>query len=191
VQETFVRLWRSAGRFDPRRAWSRSTGTNRTGRPGTAVAKDVVPPLARRCSDGRRRRGSRRRTTRRSRRRGHARARGAPDGARRRPGPGVGRGAEDRHRASDRDSALTTFRSCRRASTTSSGSSAQATDRDGPTGSRQARSIRTRNGRTDVHLAAAVDPALYPVLSITAEPGDGDPRPSRREALRSSNPASP
>jgi anti-sigma-K factor RskA len=42
------------------------------------------------------------------------------------------------------------------------------------------------HGRTDVRLAAAVDPALYPVLSITAEPGDGDPRPSRREALRSS-----
>jgi anti-sigma-K factor RskA len=40
------------------------------------------------------------------------------------------------------------------------------------------------DGRTDVRLAAAVDPALYPVLSITAEPGDGDPRPSRQEALR-------
>jgi anti-sigma-K factor RskA len=46
------------------------------------------------------------------------------------------------------------------------------------------------DGRTDVRLAAAVDPALYPVLSITAEPGDGDPRPSAREALRSSDPAS-
>jgi Anti-sigma-K factor rskA, C-terminal len=40
-------------------------------------------------------------------------------------------------------------------------------------------------GRTDVRLAAAVDPALYPVVSITAEPGDGDPAPSRREVLRS------
>ncbi len=30
-------------------------------------------------------------------------------------------------------------------------------------------------GRTDVVLAAAVDPALYPVVQITSEPGDGDP----------------
>jgi anti-sigma-K factor RskA len=34
------------------------------------------------------------------------------------------------------------------------------------------------NGRTDVTLAAAADPAKYPVLAVTAEPGDGDPRPS-------------
>ena len=33
------------------------------------------------------------------------------------------------------------------------------------------------NGRSSVNLAAAVDPALYPVLSVTAEPGDGDPAP--------------
>ena len=40
-------------------------------------------------------------------------------------------------------------------------------------------------GRSNVTFAAAVDPAKYPVLSVTAEPGDGDPRPSRREVLRS------
>jgi anti-sigma-K factor RskA len=40
-------------------------------------------------------------------------------------------------------------------------------------------------GRSDVTFAAAVDPALYPVLSVTAEPGDGDPRPNGPEVLRS------
>lgn len=39
-------------------------------------------------------------------------------------------------------------------------------------------------GRTDVQLAAAVDPALFPVLLVTAEPGDGDPAPSGPEVLR-------
>jgi len=33
--------------------------------------------------------------------------------------------------------------------------------------------------------AAAVDPAKYRVLSVTAEPGDGDPRPTGPEVLRS------
>ncbi len=42
------------------------------------------------------------------------------------------------------------------------------------------------NGRSHVTFAAAVDPALYPVLSVTAEPGDGDPRPTGPEVLRSS-----
>ncbi len=41
------------------------------------------------------------------------------------------------------------------------------------------------DGRSDVRFAAAVDPALYPVLSVTAEPGDGDPRPTGPEVLRS------
>ena len=41
------------------------------------------------------------------------------------------------------------------------------------------------NGRSDVTFAAAVDPALFPVLSVTAEPGDGDPRPTGPEVLRS------
>ena len=41
------------------------------------------------------------------------------------------------------------------------------------------------NGRSHVTFAAAVDPALYPVLSVTAEPGDGDPRPTGPEVLRS------
>lgn len=39
-------------------------------------------------------------------------------------------------------------------------------------------------GRTDVVLTAAVDPAEYPILVVTEEPGDGDPRPSGREVLR-------
>jgi len=40
-------------------------------------------------------------------------------------------------------------------------------------------------GRSHVTFTAAVDPALYPVLSVTAEPGDGDPRPTGPEVLRS------
>ncbi len=40
-------------------------------------------------------------------------------------------------------------------------------------------------GRSRVTFAAAVDPAKYPVLSVTAEPGDGDPSPSRPDILRS------
>jgi hypothetical protein len=39
-------------------------------------------------------------------------------------------------------------------------------------------------GRTDVVLTAAVDPSKYPELSVTAEKGDGDPRPSDTEVLR-------
>ena len=39
-------------------------------------------------------------------------------------------------------------------------------------------------GKTDVALTAAVDPRLYPILVITAEPGDGNPRPSDTEILR-------
>jgi Anti-sigma-K factor rskA len=42
-------------------------------------------------------------------------------------------------------------------------------------------------GRTRVRLAAAVDPALYPVLSVTKEPGDGAPQPGV-EVLRSARP---
>lgn len=38
-------------------------------------------------------------------------------------------------------------------------------------------------GRSALHLHAAVDPALFPVLSVTAETGDGDPSPGR-EVLR-------
>lgn len=40
------------------------------------------------------------------------------------------------------------------------------------------------DGRSEVRLAAAADPALYPVISVTSEPGDGDPAPGR-EVLRS------
>src|SRR5262245_47169745 len=39
------------------------------------------------------------------------------------------------------------------------------------------------DGRTRVALAAAVDPALFPTIVVTAEPGDGDPAPGR-EVLR-------
>jgi Anti-sigma-K factor rskA len=44
------------------------------------------------------------------------------------------------------------------------------------------------NGRSHVSFAAAVDPALYPVVIVTAEPGDGDPRPSSIEVLHTSSP---
>lgn len=39
------------------------------------------------------------------------------------------------------------------------------------------------HGRSHVDLTAAVDPALYPAISITAEPGDGDPSPNGPEVL--------
>ncbi|MDY7099863.1 MAG: anti-sigma factor [Actinomycetota bacterium] len=39
-------------------------------------------------------------------------------------------------------------------------------------------------GVSDITLTAAVDPALYPMLVITAEPGDGDPSPSPIEVAR-------
>ena len=41
------------------------------------------------------------------------------------------------------------------------------------------------DGRSHVTFAAAVDPAKYPVLSVTAEPGDGNPVPTGPEVLRS------
>jgi hypothetical protein len=40
------------------------------------------------------------------------------------------------------------------------------------------------HGRSHVRFAAAVDPAQYPVLAVTAEPGDGDPRANGVEVLR-------
>ena len=40
-------------------------------------------------------------------------------------------------------------------------------------------------GRSVVELTAAVDPALYPVLSVTAEPADGNPQRTGPEVLRS------
>ena len=40
-------------------------------------------------------------------------------------------------------------------------------------------------GKTSVRLTAAVVPKSYPVLSMTREPRDGDPRPTGREVLRS------
>ncbi len=39
-------------------------------------------------------------------------------------------------------------------------------------------------GRSAVELTAAVDPTKYPELSVTAEPGDGDPAPNGPEVLR-------
>jgi anti-sigma-K factor RskA len=41
------------------------------------------------------------------------------------------------------------------------------------------------DGRSTLALTAAVDPVLYPVLVVTAEHGDGDPRSNGREVLRS------
>jgi len=40
-------------------------------------------------------------------------------------------------------------------------------------------------GRSSVRLTAAAVPRNYPVLSVTREPRDGDPRPGGREVLRS------
>jgi hypothetical protein len=39
-------------------------------------------------------------------------------------------------------------------------------------------------GRSRVELTAAVDPALYPTIVVTAEPGDGNPLPSGVEVMR-------
>jgi hypothetical protein len=39
-------------------------------------------------------------------------------------------------------------------------------------------------GRSDVQLKAAVDPALFPAVEITAEPGDGDPQPTGPVVMR-------
>ena len=39
-------------------------------------------------------------------------------------------------------------------------------------------------GRSAVEFTAAVDPALYPVIEITAEPGDGDPAPTGEVVAR-------
>jgi hypothetical protein len=46
-------------------------------------------------------------------------------------------------------------------------------------------SERSEQGRSLLELTAAVDPALYPVLSVTAEPGDGNPGRTGPEVLRS------
>ena len=40
------------------------------------------------------------------------------------------------------------------------------------------------DGRSKVELTAAVDPAKYPDLAVTAEPGDGNPAPNGPEVLR-------
>ena len=39
-------------------------------------------------------------------------------------------------------------------------------------------------GRSDVRFAAAVDPELYPIVEITAEPGDGNPLATGPVVLR-------
>ncbi len=39
-------------------------------------------------------------------------------------------------------------------------------------------------GRSEATFTAAVDPTIYPTISVTAEPGDGDPQPSDVEVLR-------
>lgn len=40
------------------------------------------------------------------------------------------------------------------------------------------------DGSSDVDLKAAVDPALFPLIEITAEPGDGDPAPTDNVVAR-------
>lgn len=39
-------------------------------------------------------------------------------------------------------------------------------------------------GRSRITLTAAVDPAKFPVVSITAEPGDGNPAATGPEVMR-------
>jgi hypothetical protein len=67
----------------------------------------------------------------------------------------------------------------------SCGSRRRATAPGGWTGSRRGRFHPAPEGVSDVRLTAAVDPAKYPILIVTAESGDGDPRPSRDVVLRS------
>jgi anti-sigma-K factor RskA len=43
-------------------------------------------------------------------------------------------------------------------------------------------------GRASVRFAAAVDPAKYPGLAVSAEPGDGDPGPTAPDVMRTSQP---
>ena len=40
------------------------------------------------------------------------------------------------------------------------------------------------DGFSGIELTAAVDPTKYPVMAVTAEPGDGDPRPTGADVLR-------
>ncbi|MGH9270747.1 MAG: anti-sigma factor, partial [Ilumatobacteraceae bacterium] len=40
------------------------------------------------------------------------------------------------------------------------------------------------DGRSQVTFAAAVDPALFPIVEITAEPGNGNPLPTGPVVLR-------
>ncbi len=47
------------------------------------------------------------------------------------------------------------------------------------------------DGRTAVRLAAAVDPDLFPIVEITAEPGDGNPLPTGPVVLRAQIAATP
>jgi hypothetical protein len=44
------------------------------------------------------------------------------------------------------------------------------------------------DGRSSVELVAAVDPALYPDIVVTAEPAGGDPAPNGPEVLRATIP---
>ena len=46
-------------------------------------------------------------------------------------------------------------------------------------------------GRSDVRFTAAVDPAKYPGLAVTAEPGDGNPAPQGPDVMRFSGSSQP
>ena len=47
------------------------------------------------------------------------------------------------------------------------------------------------DGRSDVQFTAAVNPQLYPIVEITAEPGDGNPLPTGPIVLRAEIPTQP
>jgi Anti-sigma-K factor rskA len=47
------------------------------------------------------------------------------------------------------------------------------------------------DGRTDARFAAAVDPDLFPIIEVTAEPGEGNPLPNGPVVLRAEIAATP
>ena len=72
----------------------------------------------------------------------------------------------------------------RPASTTRCGSSVPATRPRTPNRISAGTFHPDPDGRSDVQFAAAVNPELYPIVEITAEPGDGNPLATGPVVLR-------
>ena len=81
--------------------------------------------------------------------------------------------------AGSSSSTPTCCRSCRPASSTRCGSSDQATARPRRTASRRARSTPIPPGAPTSGSPPPSTPTLFPVVEVTAEPGDGDPAADR------------